>query len=257
MFCPTCGNQLQKIAVSTNQGGRFEVDHCGFCGGTWFDPYEINRIPFHEIITLANLTVLPKKKVTELKKHLCPGDNHPLEPFQGDAVPKNVKLLWCKKCLGIWAAQKDLWEFKKHQDETVSAYDVGSKFFPALSVVFVPVVTFLFLLATTFTTITSLQQAQDERIHAESRISDIKTDQISGNAVSISFKTQIPFISSAILGPSSLEMEEFIISDSPSPDHNIVLTGLKPRTRYLFRLKLRDGQNNSFVTDLKYFTTSP
>jgi len=65
MLCPACGNILQKLSVTTKQGGRFEVDHCGRCGGTWFDPYEINRIPYHEVMALSQLTVLPKKNINQ------------------------------------------------------------------------------------------------------------------------------------------------------------------------------------------------
>ena len=255
MLCPTCGKELQKLSVITIQGGRFNVDHCGFCGGTWFDPYEINRIPFHEVVNLANLTVLPKNKVIEQKKHLCPNDNRPLAPFQGEAVPKNVKLLWCKRCLGLWATQKDLWEFKKHQEKTISAYDEGSKFFPALSVVFVPALTFLFLLLTTFSTISTLQKTREDRIHAESQITNLQTQPVSPDSIIVSFNSSSEVKSSIAYGFSTLEMKEINISSQLTNFHNIILSGLKPGTDYLYRLKLTDKNGNSYSTDLKSFST--
>ncbi|OGG02092.1 hypothetical protein A2W14_04220 [Candidatus Gottesmanbacteria bacterium RBG_16_37_8] len=255
MFCPACNNQLQKISVTTKEGGRFEVDHCGYCGGTWFDPYEINRIPFHEVVTLANLTVQTRKIYAKRKVQLCPNDHCPLDPFKGDAVPKDVRLLWCKRCLGIWATQKDLWEFKKHQEETVSAYDVASKFFPALSVAFIPVLTFLFLLATTFTTIFSVQQQKEARIFAESRISHLVTQTIQPDTVSITFITQVPLISSIVYGQSSLEMTEAVISEVSTQTHAVILSNLKENTDYLFRLTLEDNNGKTYTTDLKTFST--
>lgn len=255
MYCPNCGHQLQKVPVSTSQGGRFEVDHCSFCGGTWFDPYEINRIPFHEVISLANLTALPKKQIRKLKKPRCPLDNHTLEPFSGDAVPRNVKLLWCKKCLGIWASQKDLWEFKKHQDETVSAYDTAEKFFPTLSSVVIPFVTFLFLLVTTFTTIVSLQQVKEERIYAESQITMLQTEKLTPSSVVITFNTQTPATSVLYYGPSSLELTGVSIVKPSSINHSFILEDLKPETDYVYKIKLTDTQGRTYTSDLKIFTT--
>src|SRR3989338_4103279 len=255
MLCPSCGNLLQKISVTTNQGGRFDVDHCGYCGGTWFDPYEINRIPFHEVVTLANITVQTYKKYPKLKVHLCPNDHLPLEPFKGDAVPSGVRLLWCKKCLGIWATQKDLWEFKKHQEDSLSAYDIGTKFFPKLSVIFIPALTFLFLLASTFTTIFTLQQEKEARIFAESRGSNLVTAIIKPNTVTISFTTSIPLISSISYGKSSLEIQEIMVSSSPSQSHNVIISSLKPDTDYIFRLNLTDTTGKTSSSDLKIFST--
>src|SRR3990167_4611770 len=208
MLCPSCCNLLQKISVTTNQGGRFDVDHCGYCGGTWFDPYEINRIPFHEVVTLANITVQTYKKYPKLKVHLCPNDHLPLEPFKGDALPAGVRLLWCKKCLGIWATQKALWEFKKHQEDSLSAYDMGAKFFPKLSVAFIPALTFVFLLAMTFTTILSVSRDKEARIFAESRISNLQIEEFRHGAVTLSFTTPSVYSSSISYGPSSLEMQK-------------------------------------------------
>ena len=254
MLCPTCGKNLNKIDVTTRQGGRFQVDHCGYCGGTWFDPYEINRIPFHEVVSLAGLTVLPSKNLQKTSAHLCPNDHLPLDNFQGEAVPSNVKLLWCKRCLGVWATQKDLLEFKKHQEDIISFYDQGNKFFPALSVVFVPALTFLFLLATTFTTITSLQQKKDERIFAESQISYVSFAPVSENSVILSFNTASAVSSSILFGPSTFEMSELTISHQPKTQHSIVINELDPEITYLYQLKLKDGLGKPYITELKTFS---
>ena len=101
MFCPNCGYDLQKISVTTSQGGLFDVDHCGFCGGTWFDPYEINRIPYHEVVRLAAVTVLPKKSIAAPKVLHCPRDRRVMKNYYGQAVPAGVRLYWCQQCLAI------------------------------------------------------------------------------------------------------------------------------------------------------------
>lgn len=255
MFCPTCGTQLNKIPVETNQGGRFEVDHCPACGGTWFDPYEINRIPLHEVMTLVDHTVGGKNHAVRLKKQLCPNDHLELFPFKGEAVPIGVKLLWCKRCLGIWATQKDLLEFKHHQEETISAYDIGNKFFPTLRTVFIPVITFVFLLAATASTILTLQESQEQRTFAKSQISNLQTDLRSSQSLFMHFNTSLPVSSSIIYGQSSLEMTEAVISSMPTTSHGLLLPNLKPGTDYLYRLKLTDSLGRSFTSDLYSFST--
>ena len=148
MYCPVCEYDLQKLTVTTTSGGIFDVDHCGRCGGTWFDPYEINRIPYHEVVRLAAVTVLPKKHVAAPKVLHCPRDHRVMKNYYGQAVPAGVRLFWCKKCLGIWASQKALVDFKMHQEGSIMEYKEGERAFPALSVVFIPAMltSILFLL---------------------------------------------------------------------------------------------------------------
>jgi len=256
MHCPACGSLLNKISVTTNQGGRFEVDHCGICGGTWFDPYEINRIPVSEIMSLAKSSVISYgKKKNQNSSQRCPNDHLELAPFKGEAVPRGVRLLWCRRCLGIWAMEKDLWEFKKRQEETVSAYDEGNKFFPSLSAVFVPVVTFVLLLAATFTTISTLQDRREQRIMAESQITGLQTISETRQSVIISFNTAGPVSSRVLYGQSTLEMKEEIISQDLTTSHSLFIPNLAPDSDYIYRLRLTDEFNFSYESDLKFFKT--
>ena len=253
MFCPTCGRELQKISVNTNSGGRFEVDHCGYCGGTWFDPYEINRIPYHEVANLANVTVLPMKNIRKLPNRLCPNDHNALEIFKGDAVPKNVHLLWCRKCLGLWATGKDLIDFKKHQEETISAYDLGDKFFPKLSVAFIPALTFLFLILTTFSTIFSLQNANEGRTYAESQIKNLTSTPVAKDALVITFETHSEVKSAISYGLTKNDLSEKDKSEKPSASHSFILKNLIPGTPYYYKITLIDGHGRSFTTELNSF----
>ena len=240
MNCPSCGNLLQSLSVETNSAGRFEVEHCGKCGGTWFDPYEINRIPYHEVVRIAKLTVLPQNPPQELKVHLCPRCRKEMSSFDGEAVPRGVKLSWCRKCLGIFATQKDLWEFKKYQEETIEQYQTKDRFFPALSVVFVPAVTFLFLFITTFITITSLQDAKEERIIASSEIRNIEISKYFERAAVLSFETSQALRSEITWGKSSLEMITLPVSAEPSYIHNIILKDLARGENYIYKITLID-----------------
>src|SRR3989338_8573162 len=241
MFCPSCAYTLQKLEVHTDSGGKFEVDHCGRCGGTWFDPYEINRIPYHEVVSLAQMTAVPRRKFPPAAKQLCPEDNLELFPLSGDAVPKGIRLLSCKKCLGIWASQKDLWEFKKHQEETISAYDMGNKFFPNLSVVFVPAVTLLLLLITTFTTISGLQKQKEDRIMAEEIISNLSLSRIADESLGVTFETAVSVTSEIYLGISETAVVRIPVSPLPSVSHATIVRGLKKGQTYTYQIVVTDS----------------
>lgn len=259
MNCPSCGYLLQKLSVTTNTGGKFSVDHCGRCGGTWFDPYEINRIPFHEVARIAHLTVLPKSPPSpqsSLSPLYCPRCHKELIPSHYESVPKGVRMLRCTKCGGIWATQKALEVFKKHQEETIQEYKIAGHAFPALSVVFVPALLILFLLISTFVTVTKLQEAQEGRIRAAQLLGEFQTVSISPTSISITFTTKTALKSRIYYGQSTLELIPQTISSKPSTTHGILLTQLSPNTTYVFYIELEDETGRKIKTALSSFNTS-
>lgn len=256
MVCPSCGYILQKLEVHTTSGGRFDVDHCGRCGGTWFDPYEINRIPYHEVLHLAKLTVLPLIQPALLPKRLCPRCHKELVHFSLEATPANTKLLRCSKCHGIWASQKTLQEFKNRQEDTIEEYKEKGVAFPALSVVFVPALFTVLLFLTTFITINSLQEAHENRTKAVEMVEYEMVTPISNTTVALNLRTNMAVKSSISYGPSTFEMKKEIISASPRNDHNIIITDLNPDTRYIYTLTFEDESGRSFVTEERTFITS-
>lgn len=248
MTCPSCNYDLQKLSVTTNSGGRFDIDHCGRCGGTWFDPYEINRIPYHEVVRLAQMTVQSKSPDKLNEKLFCPNDYLQFEDFKSDAVPKGVKLLWCRKCLGIWATQKALWEFKKHQESTVEEISLGKKTFPNLSIVFVPTLTLVLLFVSTFATISNLQEQKQTETIASTIVQNLEIKQISEKGAIITFYTDTPVRTELVLGKSILEMEKLTVSDKPSNYHSILLTNLQPGATYFYRIKLIQDERTAYMT---------
>lgn len=257
MYCPSCGNLLQKLSVTTDSGGKFDVDHCGRCGGTWFDPYEINRVPYHEVVRLAKLTVLPKETPKTLKAHLCPRCYTKLKKYQGESMARGVCLLRCSKCHGVWGTQKALEEFKKYQRETIIKYKTRKAAFPSLSVVFVPTLFLLLLFASTFITVTHLQEAREERIKAVEQISNLQTISVSSTVVSVTFLTKTPLRSEISYGTSSLELMTKEVSKKPTTQHRILLTNLKKETTFVFQITLIDGQGRKFKIEKKVFRTKP
>lgn len=255
MFCPTCGYLLQKLAVTTDSGGKFEIDHCGRCGGTWFDPYEINRIPYHEVVKLAHLTVLPKAHLGEFPTHKCPRCYKTLSPYQSESTPRGVRFFRCSNCHGIFAMQKALEEFKKHQEEKITEYKTKNVAFPSLSAVFLPALFILLLFVTTFVTVSHLQETKEERIKAAEIISSIQTIPISPTSVSVILQTKVPVKSKISYGLSTLQMTTYTISGAPTTFHQILLTDLVKNTAYFYQITLEDEFGKSFTTDVRIFVT--
>lgn len=256
MSCPSCGYLFQKLSVTTNSGGRFDIEHCGRCGGTWFDPYEINRIPYHEVARIAHLTVLPKKPPAELSIYKCPRCHKVLSSLTAESVPKGIKLLRCPKCHGIWATQKTLETFKTYQEETVNEYKRRNIAFPSLSVVLVPALFVIFLFFATFFTISNLDKTREERIYASEQVRNVTVTPISKTSVGLTFTTKIPLKSSISFGESTLEFVFKNISSLPSTKHGVFLTDLKPNTNYFYRITLEDEKGQSFTTETQTFNTT-
>ena len=255
MICPSCGYLLQKLSVTTNSGGKFDIDHCGRCGGTWFNPYEINRIPYPEVVNLAKLTVLPKHQLHTTNTHLCPRCRIELSNYHGESIPARVTILRCNKCHGVWATQKALEAFKDKQEDTIKEYKMSKVAFPALSVVFVPALFVALLFFATFVTTLTLQESQERRIQATQMMTNLLVKPISPSIVSVTFQTKSPVISTISYGKSSLEMKEKYISETLSTNHQLLLTDLEPNTVYLYKITLRDGQGHKFTTALQSFIT--
>ena len=166
-------------------------------------------------------------------------------------------MLRCPKCHGIWATQKALEVFKKHQDETIKEYKISKVAFPSLSVVFVPTLFTLLLIASTFVTINKVQEEKDARIKAEESIVNISTFGLTSNGINITFQTKTKVKTSISYGPSSLELITKPISETPSLSHHIYLTDLKSNTFYLFKITMEDGMGRKYTGEENSFVTPP
>lgn len=261
MYCPVCRFLLQKLDVTTLEGKNFTVEHCGRCGGTWFDPYEIHRIPLHEVVRLAHVTVLPKKARQTADELFCPRCFRLLTALTTEGISAGTRLLRCNKCNGIWATQKVLKDMQ--QSYTTSPTfnkDNGlkpSSFFQSLSVVFFPAVFTLGLLYVTFLTVSLLQQSHDVTTNATNLISNLQILPIGPGSVSIVFDTTGAVKSEFAFGKSAFEMAEIPISDAPTSTHRQILRGLDEHATYVYHIELLDEEGNIFTTRDASFTTFP
>jgi len=254
MICPTCDHFLQKITVTTTTGGKFEIDHCGYCGGTWFDPYEINRIPYYEVVKLAKDTVLPQKSFFYHGSHKCPLCGIKLNPYHPEIVPVKVKFLRCPKCHGVFATQKDLENFKLSQEEKIKEYKSKNTAFPSLSVVFLPTLFLVLIIFTTLITLSQINQTQEQEAKAEEIIQSVQTIPLSETEVYLIFQTKIPVKAKFSYGVSLDKFSSITISPKLSNHHQIMLKNLKTDALYFYQIILEDEKGEIFKTEIKTFS---
>lgn len=164
-------------------------------------------------------------------------------------------MLRCPKCGGIWATQRALENFKKHQEEKIEGFKSGIAAFPSLSVVFVPALLILMLFLATFTTVATLQQSKESRIKAEENIINLTTLPISETSIDIIFQTKTAVKSRISYGIDPFSMETKTISIQSSTKHSVILTSLKPKTLYTFKITLEDEKGRTFTTSENSFLT--
>lgn len=255
MLCPTCEYNLKKLSVTTDSGGKFDVDHCGRCGGTWFDAYEINRIPYHEVMRIADATVMPKKPIYSSHTARCPSCSTILEKYFAESIPAGLTFLRCPKDKGIWATQRTLEQFKRYQESTIKNYAINKAAIPSLSVVFVPSLMGILLLLSTFITLNSLQQAKDNRTRAQDQVRQVQVTPFGPSEVIVNFETKNPLRSEISYGTSSLDFTTQTISGTPLSVHKLLLTGLKSNTTYIYRITLIDQSGSRITTPDQTFQT--
>lgn len=110
------------------------LDHCDFCGGTYFDMYEINRITAS---TAEKLKKLMKSASISGELKVCPNDQTVMKPVEQESIPENTTLLRCDKCGGVFAFPDDLVSFKKAQSSKIDYLSSWYQPAPAVSKLFV------------------------------------------------------------------------------------------------------------------------
>lgn len=241
--CPNCGELLTPINVATT-GGQITVDHCLNCGGTWFDPYEINRLKIEDVHKIGWHLTIKKNDIPWGKmERLCPKDFHELKIEKPDIIKENVSIERCHVCHGIFISQENLLKVKMAQQEKISTYKRLSLPF-SLTAVFIPFVFVSLLMFSTFMTITRLDDAQNSQIKAAEEIQALQFIPITDSTVSILFLTKSETTTSIEYGTNILDQKTVTIDETPSKTHQTNLKNLNPGTLYRFRIiiDLKDGR---------------
>ena len=135
----------------------------------------------------------------------------------------------------------------------MSAYDEGNKFFPNLSLVFVPAVTLLLLLITTFTTISGLQKQKEDRIMAEEIIANLSLSKIAPQAIGVTFETSPAVTSEIYLGTSETAVVRIPVSPLPSVSHATIIRGLKSGQTYTYQIVVTDSSGKTYRSQYQTF----
>lgn len=258
MHCPSCLHPLHPLTSETTIGTHITLDHCGNCGGTWFDSYELSSLPHHEVVRLAKMTISRHSSSSDhlsANEWVCPRDNHILSPFDSDTLPASVKFYECPHCHGMWGSMGALSSFAETMEKKVKTTAVHEKLFPDTTISLASFLSLLFLFFTTFATLYIFKTVQENRTQAETLVTSRTTIPIDQTVMVLSFRTSLPLTSEISYGPTRLEMKKETITKEPSTFHRITIRNLSANTAYLYTLTLRDASGNSYTTPFYVFST--
>lgn len=252
--CPNCGEFFTPVNLKTT-GGSITVDHCINCGGSWFDPYEINRITTKDVYILGQSLLIKKNEVPWGKmERLCPRDFHELQKEKSEISIEHISMERCPECKGIFIMQADLAKLKSAQTTKIATYKSLSLPF-SLNSVLIPFVFVSLLMLSTFMTITNLDDAQNSQIKAQEELKSVKSIPITDSTVAILFLTNSNTITYIEYQTNILDQKKLRISDTPSKTHQITLTNLKPGTKYTYYILIQQPNGEMIRSKAYNFTT--
>lgn len=260
LSCPDCDYELTTTRIETGApGGTIDVDRCPYCGGVWFDHYEVNRLPAHEATRLSNLATLastPHPKGTEK----CPHCGVMLTRLVASSLPKNVRVLHCSHCRGNWISKVELSRVKAEQQKALTRFKVLGVPLPSLSAVLIPILIIAFLAGSIPVTLSLIRRTKETRLRAREIIATptvIPIDSVGAERiVLISFTSTIPVRSSIVLkGGQVTSPRVLTVSDTARLLHVIRLTDLASQTTYTYSIRAGDEQGQEISSEQFTFTT--
>ncbi len=117
--CPDCGKDLRGVIAESQYGIKIKLDQCFYCGGIWFDGFELYPIPKGEIERIENINLekLQENVLLAGGDKNCPKCGVKLDDFKDNNFPKQLEAECCGKCGGIWMNRGEATEFKLWQEE--------------------------------------------------------------------------------------------------------------------------------------------
>lgn len=246
LLCPDCNHFLTSQKVSVGVSGSVEIEHCPFCGGAFFDRFEVNRIPYHQVVRLTRM--MPKASLEQISgSNNCPKcPNTLLERLTGEAIPADVFVLKCPKCRGTWFSPKNLEKFKKAQKSKLQYFKTWKIPLPSIHSVLIPLATFTVLTVLTFLSVSRIRESQQALTRAKEIISQpYILPNTERKAVTIIFSTSEPatseiiFIYAKPLGKITLPA-----SKTATITHQLTLTDLTPGKEYFYQIKVVTAEDS-------------
>jgi uncharacterized protein len=114
MICPNDRIEMRQVKVESHYGQSVIVDQCPVCGGIWFDKLELYSVKQGQADTLEtlNVDILRSPSVIENSDLICPRDNAKLAQFVDPYFPKEIIVVRCPVCDGLWLNRG---EFTRYQ----------------------------------------------------------------------------------------------------------------------------------------------
>lgn len=230
MSCPNCGRQLVGLPLDNQI-----VFHCANCGGSFFDENGINRISLKSAIQLST-----DKKTEEISgaQKRCPKDGYRMSAILNDeAIPRNITLIRCQRCHGIFAYPDDLIQFKKAQNSKVDYYKMWQS--PLSSLRAVIVLSFIVIVsAGLFFTFNTIQNNTATQFQASDLIKNMSI-RSSGRFIFMTFQTTYPSRSQIILNDKTINKTIVKnIADKPTKTHVFTTTELNLGDEITYQLVL-------------------
>lgn len=256
LLCPNCNHNLTPLVVKPDPSSSLELDHCYYCGGVWFDHYEINRLHYEQAKKL-----LTQGKTNDTKmfdgKGMCPRDGTKLAFQNGESIPPDVGVLKCSQCGGNFVSHKDLISLKKAQKIKLDYFKTWHIPVPALSSVLIPAIVFTIATAGVFLTVRNVQKTKEARIRAEEIINTPTIIVSTENSVLINFSTSIPVTASiAYKEEGTIEPHTIPVSLEPTQNHTITLQNLEQKAMYTLKIYVEEAPNVIISSPTYLFTTN-
>jgi Zn-finger nucleic acid-binding protein len=119
MLCPNDNTEMRQVKIVSHYGGPIFVNQCGKCGGIWFDESELFRAKQGEAekIEALNTEMLRTPSMIENSTLFCPRDHGAMHQFTDKYFPKDIVLVRCQLCHGIWLNRGIFTKYQQFRQE--------------------------------------------------------------------------------------------------------------------------------------------
>lgn len=117
LTCPECGGSFKEVYAEANYGRVLLLDQCQWCGGVWFDRWELYFITDASIKNLESVDAASFTAPVEnhTAKGLCPRCEKGLVVFTDPNLPKDAFISRCPGCNGLWLNRGELGKYAAHR----------------------------------------------------------------------------------------------------------------------------------------------
>jgi Zn-finger nucleic acid-binding protein len=119
MICPNDKTEMRAVAVMSHYDMPVIIDQCPSCGGIWFDKSElyIAKQGEAEKVEVFDPVLLSAHSAFAESPLFCPRDKTELIRYTDKFFPKDIVLVQCSHCGGIWLNRGDFTKFQTERQE--------------------------------------------------------------------------------------------------------------------------------------------